>query len=415
MSFFKKSKKLGAAKANRSLPTAKTSDLKDAKDYVSAMNDAFVSSSEQQKMAMRQFDSLSKSLAKMEGTVEKLARAEAENDTLSTRASTLETQLSAKSTEASTLDKELAIAKRKLKTAQDELLALRSQMSARQDSERETQDEFARQQAELSSLAQSVEKLEHSNVDIASLNTALQKDLSEALSELSARKRSVDELKKNLDDVRAKLKARSKSADASLIELGQLQSANERLSEQFIESQAALETLEYDTKVVRAEFSDRLKRREEEVLSLKSQIAQLEAQVRIKENIKAQAEHDISELQHSLRLANSRAELGETRAREKAAEADTNAQNVLTIKAEYEALNAKFLAALDDIAMLKKLNHVQKDKLMRYAAVDASEFVPPVPAKKDAPIAAPAAAADENDNGPATKNVTIFKSLKSAS
>jgi len=119
MSFFKKSKKLGAAKANRSLPTAKTSDLKDAKDSVSAMNDAFVSSSEQQKMAMRQFDSLSKSLAKMEGTVEKLARAEAENDTLSTRASTLETQLSAKSTEANTLDKELAIAKRKLKTAQN--------------------------------------------------------------------------------------------------------------------------------------------------------------------------------------------------------------------------------------------------------------------------------------------------------
>jgi len=413
MSILNLSQKLRGAKKGRLATQAKASDLKDAKSYVSAMNEAFVTSSEQQKAAMRQFDSLSKSLAKMEGTVEQLKRAEAENETLSSQAATLETQLSAKTSEASTLDKELAIAKRKLKTAQEDLLTLRSQMTARLDREAENEEEFTQQKEALSSLSQAVEKLEITNLETASLNTTLQKDLSEALGELSARKRSVDELQKNLEDVKAKLKAQSKTSDAAIIELGQLKTVNETLNEQYIESQAALETLEYDTKVARAEFADRLKRRDEEVLGYKSQMAQLEAQVRIKESVKAQAEHDISELQHSLRLANSRAEIGETRAREKAAEADTNAQNVLTIKAEYEALNVKFQAALDDIDLLKKLNHVQKDKLMRYAAVETNQYVPEAPV--EVKPAKPAAAMNEDGNSHATKNVTIFKSLKSVS
>ena len=412
MSILNLSQKLRAAKSGRGVTQAKASDLKDAKDYVSAMNQAFVSSSEQQKAAMRQFDSLSKSLAKMEGTVEQLNRVEAENEGLASRTAALETQLSAKAGEANTLDKELAIAKRKLRTAQEDLLALRSQMTARQDRESEMEEQFTKQQAELSSLSLAADKLEMSNIETASLNTTLQKDLSEALGELSARKRSVDELQKTVEDLRAKLKARSKTSDAALIELSQLKTVNETLNEQFIESQAALETLDYDAKVARAEFTDRLKRRDEDVLSYKSQMAQLEAQVRIKESVKAQAEHDISELQHSLRLANSRAEMGETRAREKAVEADKNAQNVLSIKAEYEALNAKFLAALDDMAVLKKLNHVQKDKLMRYAAVETGP-VASTPAQPE--TSKPAASAKEGNSGHATKNVTIFKSLKSAS
>lgn len=412
MSLLNLSQKLRAAKTARFATQAKASDLKDAKNYVSAMNEAFTTSSEQQQAAMRQFDSLSKSLAKMEGTVEQLKRAEAENDTLSTRAATLDTQLSAKTSEANTLDKELAIAKRKLKTAQEELLTLRSQMTVRQDRDLENEEQFANQKSELSLMTQTVERLEAHKGETDRLNTVLQKDLSEALGELSANKRHVSELQKNLEDMQAKLKAQSKISDTTLIELGQVKAVKDTLNAQYIESQAALETLEYDVKVARTEYTDRLKRRDEELLSFKSQVAQLDAQVRIKESVKAQAEHDISELQHNLRLANSRAEIGETRAREKAVEADTNAQNVLSIKAEYETLNLKFLAALEDIEMLKKLNHVQKDKLMRYAAVETGQYTPEGPAK---PKPSKPSVAVNEDNGHATKNVTIFKSLKSVS
>ena len=38
-------------------------------------------------------------------------------------------------------------------------------------------------------------------------------------------------------------------------------------------------------------------------------------------------------------------------------------------KVEFETLNAKFTAAMEDIDTLRKINQVQKQKLERYAAI----------------------------------------------
>lgn len=415
MSFLNLGQKLRSAKPSRGAAQTHISELSDAKGYVSAMNDAFVSSSAQQKMAMEKINHLSKSLMKMEDTLKQLNQAKAKASEMTDRADMLEKQLSQKTTQANDLDKELSITSRQLKGLQDELLALRSETSVQADRAHDNQARYAKQEAEVAAMARTAESLEAQNTDLAGLNAMLQKDLSEALDSLSANQRSVVELQRYLEDARAKLKTKGASADAARLELAQLKTNYEANHQQFIQSQAELENAQYQAKVSKTEFEDRMRRKDEAALSLTSQITQLEAQLRINDSVKAQAEHDITELQHSLRLANTRAQQEETRGREKSIEADINAKNVMSIKADYDALNAKYMTALDDIAVLKKLSQVQKDKLMRYAAIDVAAALPPAaPQRKDAPApAAPVKTAIANS--PTSKNVTIFQSVKSAS
>lgn len=412
MALFKLGNVFSAAKQDPSPAVSDEADIKNARDYVSTMSDVFQTGAEQQKIAMQRVNSLSKTITKMEAKMRLLTRVEGENKALTDRVTTLEKTLSHKAGQAIELENDLSVARLQLKKAQEELLSLRTENTVRKDRDIQSDSQIQEQETEITAMATAITTLEDRQMELSCLNSTLQKDLSVAVNDLSARNRTVLELQKSLDEARTKMETFRKSADANMIQIGQVKANYETLNTKFIETDAMRETAQYEATLSKAEFEGRLKRRDEQVLGLKNRIQQFEAQVRIKEGARIQAERDIAELQHQVSMANARADTSDSRVREKTAESDVNADNALKAKSEFEAVNAKYLAALEDIAMLKKLNQVQKDKLMRYAAVDGrgavDGYMPPVD-HAELPIEA------SDSEAQATRNVTIFQSLKSVS
>jgi chromosome segregation ATPase len=380
MGLFKLGDSFLAGKKGQAASASDALDIKNAREYVSSMSDVIQSGAEQHKKAQQRVNSLSKSISKMESKLRQLGRVEEENKALQSRATAAEKSLALKKAQAAELENELASLRIQLKTAQEELLALRTENTVRKDRDNQNDSQITRQKNEITAMATAITSLEDRQHELSCLNSTLQKDLSEALNDLSARGRSIHELQKNLDDARAKMDVFRKSADGGEIEIGRLQASFEEMKTKFIEANAGRETAEYEATVAKAEFEGRLKRRDEELLTHKNRISQFEAEVRIKEGARAQAERDIADLQHRFSSAIARADKADARAREKVLEADVNAENALKAKAEFDTLNEKYMAALDDIEMLKKINLAQKDKLMRYAAVEADPDQAPAPA-----------------------------------
>ena len=108
-----------------------------------------------------------------------------------------------------------------------------------------------------------------------------------------------------------------------------------------------------------------------------------------------------------------RATQAENLSREVSLEAEASASNVISSQSDYDALNAKFMAAMDDIATLKKLNEIQKSKLMQYAAVDSSSVIE-TEVKTKPKAAAPKKAQNEAQVEPA-KNIRILRQVRPAS
>ena len=138
---------------------------------------------------------------------------------------------------------------------------------------------------------------------------------------------------------------------------------------QYFEANGALENAQYDLKTQKNVYEDTLKRRDDETLALKSRIEQLNTQVRIKDNMSTHFDEEIITLRNQLETERERNDRNETRFRGKADEVERNARALARSKVEFENLNAKFTAAMEDIDTLRKINMVQKQKLERYASI----------------------------------------------
>lgn len=412
MGFFNLKDRLGMPKNTAAVSASDAHEIETAKDYVSAMTQSLKSTSEQQSMAMQRVSHLSKSLFKMERKLVKLRRVEAENNELSGRTSKLENELSHKSEEARDLDCELSIVKRQLKTAQEELLSLRSETTLLKDRGGETAARLGAQKNEVSGLKNRTETLERRQKELSGQNRALEQDLSKAQGEVSLHRRSAAEFIKKFEELETSTAALRGSYDAALVDFNALKLSYNELNDKYIEAQARLNTAEFEANAAQSQYADSLRRREEESLSLKNRIEHFEAQMRIKDSAKVQAEREITELQHGLRLANMRAEQTDSLSREIAREAEASASNVISSQSDYDALNAKFMSALDDIDTLKKLSQIQKSKLMQYAALDSA----PVLGLDVAAVKTPNKPAAQNDaNVEPAKNIRILRQLKPAS
>lgn len=386
-------------------------DVSDAKDYVSTMTQVIQSTSEQQHMAMQKVAHLSKSLENMETQLARLSSVEAENKNLSAKAAKLASDFSGASTQANELDTQLSVTKRQLKLAQDELVTLRSDMSKKQDLSSKSETFLAEQKKRVSTLSAKISGLEQRKSDMTKRNRTLEEDLSKARGEVALHRRSASEFTQKLEELERSGSQTRESYQASVIELNALKKRYAEVNENHIDTQARLETAKFEARSLQTQHSDSLRRREEENLSLKNRISHLETQLRIKENANTQAEREIIEAQHSLRLANMRADQAENLSREVSLEAQASASNVISSQSDYDALNAKFVTAMDDIATLKKLNEIQKSKLMQYAAVESSP-VPETPVKSKP--AALVKAQKEPQAEPA-KNIRILRQVRPAS
>lgn len=413
MTFSNLKKNVRAAITARSNPQSNSHDVRDAKDYVSTMTQVIQSTSEQQYMAMQKVTHLSKSLEKMESKLARLGRVEAENAELSGKAARLASELSEQTSQALELDAQLSVVRRQLKLAQDELVKLRSDMSERQDRDAKSEARLAAQKEEISELSAKVSGLEQRQSDMTTLNRTLEEDLAKARGEVSLYKRSASEFTQKLEELERSEKQTRQSYDTTLVELNALKIRYAEVNENHIDMQARLETAKFEARSVQNQHADSLRRREEENLSLKNRISHLEGQLRIKDSAKIQAEREITEVQHSLRLAVMRADQAEKLSREVSREAEASASNVISSQSDYDALNAKFIAALDDIATLKKLTEIQKSKLMKYAAVDNSPTLE-TDMKPQPKTVSPTKAQNEKQVEPA-KNIRILRQVRPAS
>lgn len=411
MSFSTLKNNMKAALTSRSKAAPTSFDVRDAKDYVSTMTKVIQSTSEQQDMAMQKVSHLSKSLEKMETQLARLDSVEAKNKMLSAKSAQLESDLSAASTQANELDSQLSVTKRQLKLAQDELVTLRADNSKKQDIGSQSEMLIAEQKKQVSTLSAKISGLEQRKSDITKLNRTLEEDLSKARGEVSLHRRSASEFTQKLEELERSGAQTRQSYESSLVELNALKKRYAEVNENHIDTQARLETAAFEARSLQTQHTDSLRRREEENLSLKNRISHLEAQLRIKENANTQAEREIIEAQHSLRLANMRADQAENLSREVSLEAEASASNVISSQSDYDALNDKFMTAMDDIATLKRLNEIQKSKLMQYAAVDS---LPVLDTAIKAKPAAPVKAQNESQAEPA-KNIRILRQVRPAS
>lgn len=347
-------------------------DIRDARDYVGSIHQDLRISAEQQQQAVNRIAGLTKTIEKMEVGLSALTRLEGEMATLSANHKQVSQDLSQKKAWASELQSKLQNLERQHAEARQQLEAAKSDIAARKDSDIQQKEDLKILKRDVTEISA---KLSERDTQIANLKGTierLQDDLHTQSIELSQKTRESVEFQKSNDALVTKLEARGKKGDMAMVELKALRVEHADLKTKYFETHTAFENARYDLKAQKTVFEDTLKRREDENLTLKTQIDQMNTQVRIKENMSTHMDQEIVSLRNSLEAERERLELTERRMREKATEADLNAQALERAKSEYERLNEKFSTALDDIETLRAMTIAQQEKLDRYAAVSGS-------------------------------------------
>jgi len=124
-------------------------------------------------------------------------------------------------------------------------------------------------------------------------------------------------------------------------------------------------------KTQRASLEDSLKRRDEEAFALKARIEQLNSQVRIKQNMSGHLDEEILSLRTAIESEQASRKRTEQRLADKTDEANRSQAALLHTKKDYDVLSAKFERLMHDLDAVRRINHVQKQKLERYSSIAA--------------------------------------------
>jgi len=178
-------------------------------------------------------------------------------------------------------------------------------------------------------------------------NQNYQDEIAEQAAVLSSLNHRVMELQKNAEELTSRLERKTKENDTSTVELKNLRLDFNDMKSKFFEASGALENSKYDLKTQKNVYEDTLKRRDDET----------------------HFDEEIITLRTQLETERERNDRNELRFRGKADELERNARAMARSKVEFENLNSKFSAAMEDIDTLRKINQVQKQKLERYAAI----------------------------------------------
>jgi len=206
---------------------------------------------------------------------------------------------------------------------------------------------------------------------LSMVNTNLQDDVSAQSVTISQQGTRIVELTKSLEEISARLDSKTKHNDQLMSELSNIRLDHNELKSQYFEKVAALEHAQYDIKTQRTVLDEGLKRRDEEAYALKTRIEQLNAQVRIKDNMSGHLDEEIVSLRAAIDGERERNERAQARLRDKTEEANKASAALMSTKADYDALSAKFEKLMTDLDSVRRINHIQKQKLERYASIAA--------------------------------------------
>ena len=349
--------------------TASGDDIQQARESVDAIVGELKANADQQQLAAKRMVSLNKTIAKMEAGLRHVNRLETEAAQLRTDLQSTAKKLEQKTSWASEQENKLINLERQHNEVRQELENAKADIAQRRDREVGDREKLVMQGRDIESLSSQLTQKDERLATLQMSNQNLQDEVAEQAAGLSAQNHRVMELSKSVEELSNRLDTKTKSGDTAEVELKNIRLEFNEMKTKYFEANGALENAKYDLKTQKNVYEETLKRRDDETLALKSRIDQLNTQVRIKDNMSTHFDEEIITLRNQLETERERNDRNETRFRGKADEVERNARSLARSKVEYENLNAKFTAAIEDIDTLRKINLVQKQKLERYAAI----------------------------------------------
>ena len=349
--------------------TASSEDILSARESVEFLVGEFKTSADQQQLAAKRMASLNKTISKMEVGLRHVERLEGENSSLSDEVSSLRQKLEQKTSWALEQENKLVNLERQHNEMRQQFEIAKTEIAQRKDREATEHEKLILQGRDIEQLSSQLNQKEELLSTLQMENQNLQDEVSHQAAEVATQNNQLMEMQKNLEETTSRLERKIKESDTSSVELKNLRLDFNDMKSKFFEASASLENTKYDIKTQKNVFEDTLKRRDDETLALKSRIEQLNTQVRIKDNMSSHFDEEVITLRNQLENERERNDRNEQRFRGKADEVERNARALARSKVEFENLNAKFSAAMEDIDTLRKINQVQKQKLERYAAI----------------------------------------------
>lgn len=381
MKLFKRDKSAGTVKitggvkpiyqpsASLTGKTASTEDILSARESVEFLVGEFKTSADQQQLAAKRMASLNKTISKMEVGLRHVERLEGENSSLSDEVKSLRQKLEQKTSWALEQENKLVNLERQHNEIRQQFEVAKTEIAQRKDREASEHEKLILQGRDIEQLSSQLNQKAELLSTLQLENQNLQDEVSQQTAEVATQSNQLMEIQKNLEETTSRLERKIKESDTSSVELKNLRLDFNDMKSKFFEASASLENAKYDIKTQKNVFEDTLKRRDDETLALKSRIEQLNTQVRIKDNMSSHFDEEVISLRNQLENERERNDRNEQRFRGKADEVERNARALARSKVEFENLNAKFSAAMEDIDTLRKINQVQKQKLERYAAI----------------------------------------------
>lgn len=322
-----------------------------------------------QQAATKRVTSLNSLISKMELDIKQLRRLEIENKDMSRTVLDLESKLAQKASWASELDSKLNDLERRHSDTREKLELARANLAANADEAASQDAKIIEQDRTIRTLTIRSETSEDKQRFSSETVEKLRDTLEEQSSELAQRTRETVELQNSLEELTTKYERKSKQSDATLVELKNLRLDFNEMKAKHVETTGNLENTKYDLRTQKTVFDDTIKRREEENLALKTRIDQLETQVRIKENMASHLDQEFITLRNELANERERTQTLEDRLSQKSEEVERGSAALVKSKIEFDELNAKFAATLEDFETMRRINQLQREKLERYASI----------------------------------------------
>ena len=382
--------------------TASTDDIQQARESVDFIAGELKASADQQLLASKRMAALNKTISKMEVGLRHVNRLETETAQLKNDLQATAKKLEQKTSWASEQENKLINLERQHNEVRQQLENAKADIAQRKDREVADREKLVKQGRDIETLSSQLTQKDERLATVQMSNQNLQDEVAQQAASLSTQNHRVLELSKSVEELSNRLDTKSKSNDTAEVELKNLRLDFNEMKTKYFEANGALENAKYDLKTQKNVYEDTLKRRDDETLALKSRIEQLNTQVRIKDNMSTHFDEEIITLRNQLETERERNDRNETRFRGKADEVERNARALARSKVEFENLNAKFAAAMEDIDTLRKINLVQKQKLERYAAIGGvavgSSMIASDAARADAAVKYPVLQKEEKVN-----------------
>ena len=326
-------------------------------------------SAARQQNAIQRISILNDTVARLELELKAFRRLQSENKQLTRNFIDLENKLNQKSSWASELDSKLAELDRRYSETREQLEAAQADLAVSRDHEVTLENRRSELEREVKDLSAKMQSSDGKISQTEQMMERLQERLDAKGAELSGRERQLIELQNSLEEVKERFDVKARHSDAATVELKNLRTEHNELKSRHVEMSGQFDTLKFDHQSQKNVYDDTLKRRDQEAMALKTRIDQLETQIRIKENMATHLDQEFISLRNALVNERDRADVLEQRLRNKTEEMDRTATALSKSKIEFEDLNGKFTATLDDYETLRKMNQLQREKLERYASI----------------------------------------------